>query len=139
KIDFASVKTTSTPIETHKSLTKDKEAADVDFVLVLGSLGTSKDKEAADVDVHLYRSHLHVVNRIFRYLKGKTKLGLWYPRVSSFDLEAYSNSDYAGANLDMKSTTGGTKFVLPGKVDAARHKVNAAMQKFVLLVTVTTV
>ncbi|GKC18045.1 putative ribonuclease H-like domain-containing protein [Tanacetum coccineum] len=111
KIDFASVKTTSTPIETHKSLTKDKEAADVDFVLVLGSLGTSKDKEAADVDVHLYRSHLHVVNRIFRYLKGKTKLGLWYPRVSSFDLEAYSNSDYAGANLDMKSTTGGCQFL----------------------------
>ncbi|GKF69043.1 hypothetical protein Tco_0198722, partial [Tanacetum coccineum] len=40
------------------------------------------------------------------YLKGKPKLGLWYPRVSSFDLEAYSDSDYAGANLDRKSTTG---------------------------------
>ncbi|GKA77409.1 hypothetical protein Tco_0783870 [Tanacetum coccineum] len=37
--------------------------------------------------------------------KGKPKLGLWYPRVSSFDLEAYSDSDYAGANLDEKSTT----------------------------------
>ncbi|GJY70768.1 uncharacterized mitochondrial protein-like protein [Tanacetum coccineum] len=43
-------------------------------------------------------SHLSVVKRIFRYLKGKPKLGLWYPRVSSFDLEAYS--DYARANLD---------------------------------------
>ncbi|GKD89587.1 hypothetical protein Tco_1365094, partial [Tanacetum coccineum] len=32
---------------------------------------------------------------------------LWYPRVSSFDLEAYSDSNYAGANLDRKSTTGG--------------------------------
>ncbi|GKF55922.1 hypothetical protein Tco_0166262, partial [Tanacetum coccineum] len=31
--------------------------------------------------------------------------GLWYPRVSSFDLEAYSDSDYAGANLERKSTT----------------------------------
>ncbi|GJT14676.1 retrovirus-related pol polyprotein from transposon TNT 1-94 [Tanacetum coccineum] len=49
-------------------------------------------------------SHLSVVKRIFRYLKGKPKLGLWYPRVSSFDLEAYSDSDYAGANLDRKST-----------------------------------
>ncbi|GJR79959.1 hypothetical protein Tco_0150744 [Tanacetum coccineum] len=49
-------------------------------------------------------SHLNVVNRIFRYLKGKPKMGLWYPRVSSFDLEAYSDSDYAGANLDRKST-----------------------------------
>ncbi|GKD29589.1 putative ribonuclease H-like domain-containing protein, partial [Tanacetum coccineum] len=52
-------------------------------------------------------SHLSVVKRIFRYLKGKPKLGLWYPRVSSFDLESYSDSDYTGANLDKKSTTGG--------------------------------
>ncbi|GJW57861.1 putative ribonuclease H-like domain-containing protein [Tanacetum coccineum] len=56
-------------------------------------------------------SHLHAVKRIFRYLKGKPKLGLWYPRVSSFDLEAYSDSDYAGANLDRKSTTGGCQFL----------------------------
>nr|GEU52838.1 retrovirus-related Pol polyprotein from transposon TNT 1-94 [Tanacetum cinerariifolium] len=59
-----------------------------------------KDEEAVDVDVHLYR-----------YLKGQPKLGLWYPKVSSFDLEAYSDSDYAGANLDRKSTTGGYQFL----------------------------
>ncbi|GKB07901.1 hypothetical protein Tco_0836185 [Tanacetum coccineum] len=35
-------------------------------------------------------SHLSAVKRIFRYLKGKPKLGLWYPKVSLFDLEAYS-------------------------------------------------
>ncbi|GJS30078.1 hypothetical protein Tco_0490698 [Tanacetum coccineum] len=56
-------------------------------------------------------SHLSVVKRIFRYLKGKPKLGLWYPRVSSFDLESYLDSDYAGANLDRKSTTGGCQFL----------------------------
>nr|GEY08157.1 uncharacterized mitochondrial protein AtMg00810-like [Tanacetum cinerariifolium] len=38
-------------------------------------------------------------------------LGLWYPRESAFDLEAYSDSDYAGANLDRKSTTGGCQFL----------------------------
>nr|GEX89007.1 hypothetical protein [Tanacetum cinerariifolium] len=42
-----------------------------------------------------------------RYLKGQPKLGLWYPRESGFDLEAYSDSDYAGANLDRKCTSGG--------------------------------
>nr|GEX28309.1 hypothetical protein [Tanacetum cinerariifolium] len=80
----ACVKTASTPIETQKPLVK--------------------DEEAADVDVHLYRfqvtpktSHLQAVKRIFRYLKGHLKLGLWYPKVSSFDLEAYSDSDYAEA------------------------------------------
>ncbi|GJS32625.1 putative ribonuclease H-like domain-containing protein [Tanacetum coccineum] len=82
KFDFASVKTISTLIETQKPLTK--------------------DEEAADVDVTPKTSQLHAVKRIFRYLKDKPKLGLWYSRVSSFDLEAYSDSDYAGANLDRK-------------------------------------
>ncbi|GKD77123.1 putative ribonuclease H-like domain-containing protein, partial [Tanacetum coccineum] len=98
KFDFSSVKAASTPIETHKPLVK--------------------DEEVADVDVHLYRfqftpktSYLHAVKRIFRYLKGKPKLGLWYPRESSFNLVAYSNSDYGGANLDKKSTTSGCQFL----------------------------
>nr|GFA31775.1 ribonuclease H-like domain, reverse transcriptase, RNA-dependent DNA polymerase [Tanacetum cinerariifolium] len=51
-------------------------------------------------------SHLHAVKQIFRYLKHQPKLGLCYPRDSPFDLEAYSDTDYAGANLDRKSTTG---------------------------------
>ncbi|GJS37613.1 putative ribonuclease H-like domain-containing protein [Tanacetum coccineum] len=50
-------------------------------------------------------THLHAVKRIFRYLKGQPKLGLWYPRDSPFDLEAFSDSDYARASLDRKSTT----------------------------------
>nr|GEV03435.1 hypothetical protein [Tanacetum cinerariifolium] len=50
-------------------------------------------------------SHLHAVKRIFRYLKGKPHLGLWYPKDSPINLVAYSDSDYAGASLDRKSTT----------------------------------
>ncbi|GJZ27036.1 hypothetical protein Tco_0571289, partial [Tanacetum coccineum] len=56
-------------------------------------------------------SHLHAVKRIFRYLKGQPKLGLWYPIDSPFDLEASSDSDYAGASLDRKSTTRGCQFL----------------------------
>ncbi|GJU16699.1 hypothetical protein Tco_1144665 [Tanacetum coccineum] len=56
-------------------------------------------------------SHLNAVKRIFKYLKGKLNLGLWYPRESSFDLEAYSDSDYAGENLNRKSTTSGCQFL----------------------------
>ncbi|GKC04679.1 hypothetical protein Tco_0996289, partial [Tanacetum coccineum] len=41
------------------------------------------------------------------YLKGQPKLGLWYSKDFPFDLVAYTDSDYAGANLDRKSTTGG--------------------------------
>nr|GFB06621.1 putative ribonuclease H-like domain-containing protein [Tanacetum cinerariifolium] len=46
-----------------------------------------------------------------RYLKGLPKLGLWYPKVSSFDMETYSDSDNAGANLDRKSITEGYQFL----------------------------
>ncbi|GJW47468.1 hypothetical protein Tco_0079114 [Tanacetum coccineum] len=56
-------------------------------------------------------SHLYAVKRIFRYLKGQPKLGLWYPKDSPFDLIAYTDSDYAGASLDRKSTTGEAEYV----------------------------
>ncbi|GJY37305.1 hypothetical protein Tco_0422683 [Tanacetum coccineum] len=97
KFDFMSVKHASTPIETHKPLVK--------------------DEEATEVDVHLYRSmigslmYLTASRPDIMYLKGNPKLGLWYPRESSFDLVAYSDSDYGGANLDRKSTTGGCQFL----------------------------
>nr|GFA61023.1 putative ribonuclease H-like domain-containing protein [Tanacetum cinerariifolium] len=55
--------------------------------------------------------HLHAVKRIFRYLKGHPKLGLWYPKDSPFDLVAYSDSDYGGATQDCKLTTEGCQFL----------------------------
>nr|GEU72296.1 hypothetical protein [Tanacetum cinerariifolium] len=97
KFDFLSVKTVSTPIKTKKPVVK--------------------DKEAANVDIHLYRSMLASLMYLTAsrpniiYLKGEPKLGLWDPRKSALDLEAYSDSDYAGANLDRKSTTRGFQFL----------------------------
>ncbi|GJT99037.1 putative ribonuclease H-like domain-containing protein [Tanacetum coccineum] len=49
-------------------------------------------------------SHLYAVKRIFRYLKGQPKLGLWYPRESPFDLEDFSDSNYASVVLDREIT-----------------------------------
>ncbi|GJU76389.1 putative ribonuclease H-like domain-containing protein [Tanacetum coccineum] len=91
KFDLVNVKAAITPIETKLPLTKDEEAFDV------------------DVTLKIY--HLNTVKRIFKYLKGKPNLGLWYPRESPFDLEAFSDSDYGGSNLDRKSTTGGCQFL----------------------------
>ncbi|GJY50520.1 hypothetical protein Tco_0441367 [Tanacetum coccineum] len=56
-------------------------------------------------------SHIHAVKRIFRYLKGQPKLGLWYPKDSPFDLTAYTDSDYARASPDRKFTTRGCQFL----------------------------
>nr|GEX49429.1 hypothetical protein [Tanacetum cinerariifolium] len=66
----------------------------------------------ARYQVNLKVSHLHAMKRIFRYLKGQPKLGLWYPKDSPFDLVAYTDSDYAGASLDRKSTTRGKEIVI---------------------------
>nr|GFA09509.1 ribonuclease H-like domain-containing protein [Tanacetum cinerariifolium] len=55
--------------------------------------------------------HLYAVKRIFRYLKGHPKLGLWYPKESPFDLVAYSDSNYGSATQDRKSTTRGYQFL----------------------------
>ncbi|GJR66153.1 hypothetical protein Tco_0012218 [Tanacetum coccineum] len=54
---------------------------------------------------------LLAVKRIFRYLKGQPKLDLWYLKDSPFDLEAYTDSDYASASLDRKSTIGDCQFL----------------------------
>ncbi|GJZ84140.1 putative ribonuclease H-like domain-containing protein [Tanacetum coccineum] len=59
-----------------------------------------KDEDGKELDIHLYR-----------YLKGQSKLGIWYPKDSTFDLVAYTDSDYAGASLDRKSTIGGCQFL----------------------------
>ncbi|GKE21789.1 putative reverse transcriptase, RNA-dependent DNA polymerase [Tanacetum coccineum] len=123
KFDFASVKTASTPIETNKALIKDEEAEDVDvhlYRLMIGSLmylTTSRPDimfpvcVCARFQVTPKTSHLNAVKRIFRYLKGQPKLALWCPKDSPFDLEAFSDSDYVGASLDRKSTTGGCQFL----------------------------
>nr|GEX57464.1 hypothetical protein [Tanacetum cinerariifolium] len=58
-----------------------------------------KDLDGEDVDIHIYR-----------YLKGKLHWGMWYPKDSPFNSVAYSDSDYVGASLDRKSTTGGCQF-----------------------------
>ncbi|GKF15860.1 hypothetical protein Tco_0057322 [Tanacetum coccineum] len=60
-------------------------------------------------------SYLVAVKIIFTYLKGTPNLGLWYPKGLGFDLKAYFDSDYAGCNLDRKSTLGGCQ-ILGGKL-----------------------
>nr|GEU41788.1 hypothetical protein [Tanacetum cinerariifolium] len=95
---FTEVKTTSTPIETQKPLLIDEDGKEV------------------DVYMHRYQfnpkvSHLYAVKRIFRYLKGQSKLGLLYPKDSPFDLVAYTDSDSVGASLDRKSTTGDCQYL----------------------------
>ncbi|GJW49678.1 retrovirus-related pol polyprotein from transposon TNT 1-94 [Tanacetum coccineum] len=49
--------------------------------------------------------------RIRMYLKGTLTIGLYYPKCSGFDLKGYSDLDYAGCNMDRKSTSAKAKYV----------------------------
>ncbi|GJS92381.1 putative ribonuclease H-like domain-containing protein [Tanacetum coccineum] len=123
KFDFASVKTANTLMETNKALIKDEKAEDVDVHLYRSMIGSLMYLTASRPDIMFTVcacarfqvtpkiSHLNAAKRIFRYLKGHPNLGLWYLRDSPFDLEAFSDSDYAGAILDRKSTIGGCQFL----------------------------
>ncbi|GJX53355.1 putative ribonuclease H-like domain-containing protein [Tanacetum coccineum] len=116
-------KSASTPVDLEKPLVKDGDADDVDVHLYRSMIGslmyltTSRPDimfavcACARFQVTLKTSHLLAVKRIFRYLKGKPTLGLWYSRDSPFELVAYTDSDYARATQDRKSTTGGCQFL----------------------------
>ncbi|GJR49981.1 putative ribonuclease H-like domain-containing protein [Tanacetum coccineum] len=110
KFRFTEVKTASTPIETQKPFPKDENGEEVAVYMYRSMIGslmylTSSRPDimfavyaCARYQVNPKVSHLYAVKRIFRYLKGQPKLGLWYPKDSPFDLVAYTDSDYAGAS-----------------------------------------
>ncbi|GJR08198.1 retrovirus-related pol polyprotein from transposon TNT 1-94 [Tanacetum coccineum] len=122
KFDLVNVKAAITPMETKLPLTKDEEAFDVDVHLYRSMIGSLMYLTASRPDI-MYEvcvcsrfqvtpkaSPSQCCQRIFKYSRLYT-LGLWYPRESPFDLEAFSDSDYGGSNLDRKSTTGGCQFL----------------------------
>ncbi|GJT58131.1 reverse transcriptase domain-containing protein [Tanacetum coccineum] len=118
KFNYTDVKSASTPVDLEKPLVKDGDADDVDVHLYRSMIGSLMYLTASRPDIMFAvcacarfqvtpkTSHLLAVKRIFRYLKGKPTLGLWYSRDSPFELVAYTDSDYAGATQDRKSTTG---------------------------------
>nr|GEV64859.1 putative ribonuclease H-like domain-containing protein [Tanacetum cinerariifolium] len=110
---------TSTLIDAEKPLLKDSNGEDVDVHTYRSMIGSLMYLTSSRPDIMFAVCacarfqmtskvpHLNAVKRIFRYLKRKPYLGLWYPKDLPFDLVAYSDSDYASAILDRKSTTGG--------------------------------
>nr|GFA74434.1 retrotransposon protein, putative, unclassified [Tanacetum cinerariifolium] len=123
KFDLGSVKTSTTPYEAPKPKSNNKSDSLVNVHLYRSMIGSLMYLTASRLDIMFAVSacsrnqvtpttlNLEAAGKIFKYLKGQPKLGLWYPRESPFVFEAYSDSDYAGANKDRKSTTGGCQFL----------------------------
>nr|GEW49625.1 putative ribonuclease H-like domain-containing protein [Tanacetum cinerariifolium] len=123
KFDLGSVETETTPYEAPKPKSKNESDSPVNVHLYRSMIGSLMYLTALRPDLMFAVSaclrnqvtpttlNLEAMKKIFKYLKGQPKLGLWYPRESPFVLEAYSDSDYAGANKDRKSITGGCQFL----------------------------
>ncbi|GJU59430.1 putative ribonuclease H-like domain-containing protein [Tanacetum coccineum] len=130
KFNYTDMKSASTTIDLEKPLVRDGDTDDVDVRLYRSMIESLMYLTASRPDIMFSvcacarfqvtpkTSHLLAVKRIFRYLKGKPTLGLWYPRDYPFELVAYSDSDYAGATQDRKSTIGDllTKGFDPGRI-----------------------
>ncbi|GJS06770.1 putative ribonuclease H-like domain-containing protein [Tanacetum coccineum] len=93
KFGFSSIRTASTPMETNKAL--------------------MKDEDGEDVDVHLYRS---MIGSLMYLTSSRPDIMFSVCACSIFQdppfiLEAFSDSDYASASMDKKSTIGGCQFL----------------------------
>nr|GEX66301.1 hypothetical protein [Tanacetum cinerariifolium] len=115
KFDLGSVRMATTPYEAPKPKSKNESDSPVNVYLYRSMIGSLMYLTALRPDIMFTvsacsrnqvtptTSNLEAVKKIFKYLKSQPKLGLWYPRESPLVLEAYSDSDYAGANKDRKS------------------------------------
>ncbi|GJX42468.1 putative reverse transcriptase domain-containing protein [Tanacetum coccineum] len=86
KFGFTDVKTASKPMKTQKLFLK--------------------DKNGEEVDVHLYRLMIGYINVSYIF-----KTYIMFDRGAVQRIPTYTDSDYAGASLDRKSTTGGCQFL----------------------------
>ncbi|GJT17029.1 retrovirus-related pol polyprotein from transposon TNT 1-94 [Tanacetum coccineum] len=123
KFGLEDSKPMKTPMSSDTKLTKDEECESVDSTKYRGMIGSllylTASRPNIMFSVCLYArfqeapktSYLEAVKRIFRYIKGTTHLGLWYPKGTGIETIVYADSDHAGDYVDQKSTSGICTFV----------------------------
>ncbi|GJW32429.1 retrovirus-related pol polyprotein from transposon TNT 1-94 [Tanacetum coccineum] len=114
KFGLEESKPMKTPMSSDTKLMKDEECESVDSTKYRGMIGSLLYLTASRPDIMFSvclcarfqeapkTSHLEAVKRIFRYIKGTTHLGLWYPKGTDIETVVYADSDY----VDRKSTSG---------------------------------
>ncbi|GJV63674.1 hypothetical protein Tco_1474502 [Tanacetum coccineum] len=123
KFGLEDSKPTKTPMSTEIKLTKDDEADSVDSSKYRGMIGSLLYLTASRPDIMFSvclcarfqenpkTTHLEAVKRIFRYIRGTSHLGLWYPKGTGIETIVYVDSDHAGDYVDRKSTSGVCTFM----------------------------
>ncbi|GJV51520.1 hypothetical protein Tco_1447261 [Tanacetum coccineum] len=118
KFSLEDSKPIKTPMSSETKLTRDEDEESVDDTKYRGMIGSLLYLTASQPDImfsvclctHFQEdpktSHLEAVKRIFRYIKGTTHLGLWYPKGMGVETIINADSDHAGDYVDCKSTGG---------------------------------
>ena len=98
-------KPVSTPMITGCKLNKDDESKELDKKLyrsLIGSLLYVKTSRpdamqvvglVARFQANPKEAHVLEIKRIFKYLKGTTEFGLWYPKGNELTMVAYTDVD----------------------------------------------
>ncbi|GKD36367.1 retrovirus-related pol polyprotein from transposon TNT 1-94 [Tanacetum coccineum] len=123
KFGLEDAKSIKTPMSSETKLARDEDGESVDDKKYRGMIGNllylmaswpyimfsvcvcARFQEAPKT------SHLEAVKRIFRYIKGTTHLGLWYPKGTGVETIVYADFDHAGDYVDRKSTSGVCTFI----------------------------
>nr|GEV63711.1 uncharacterized mitochondrial protein AtMg00810-like [Tanacetum cinerariifolium] len=112
-----------TPMSSDAILTKDKECESVDSTKYRGMIGSLLYLTTSRPDIMFSvclctrfqeapkTSHIEAVKCIFRYIKGTTHLGLWYPKGTGIETVVYADSDHTRDYVDRKRTNGICTFV----------------------------
>ncbi|GJX33556.1 retrotransposon protein, putative, ty1-copia subclass [Tanacetum coccineum] len=107
-----------TPMVEKSKLDEDPQGKAVDPTHYRGMVGTLMYLIASRPDLtftvcmcaryqeNLTKKQLHIVKRIFKYLRGTVNRGLWYPKDSSIALTSYADADHAGCQNTKRSTSG---------------------------------
>ncbi|GJX63777.1 retrovirus-related pol polyprotein from transposon TNT 1-94 [Tanacetum coccineum] len=117
KFSVENSKPIKTPMSSKTKLTRDEDGESVDDTKYQGMIGSLLYLTASRSNImfsvclctHFQEdpktSHLEAVKRIFRYIKGITHLGLWYPKGTGVKTIVYADYDHARDYVDRKSTS----------------------------------
>ncbi|GKA26890.1 hypothetical protein Tco_0713058 [Tanacetum coccineum] len=123
KFGLEDSKPIKTPMSSETKLTREEDEESVDETKYCGMISSLLYLTISRSDIMFSvclcarfqeapkTSHLEAVKRIFRYIKGTTHLGLWYPKGTGVETIVYAKSDHAGDYVDRKSTSGVCTFM----------------------------
>ncbi|GJS97407.1 retrovirus-related pol polyprotein from transposon TNT 1-94 [Tanacetum coccineum] len=123
KFSLENSKPIKTPMSFETKLTRDEDGEPFDDTKYRCMIGSLLYLMASKPDIMfsvclcarfqeaLKTSHLEAVKRIFRYIKGTSQLGLWYPKGTGVETIIYADSDHVGDYVDRKRTSGMCTFI----------------------------